>query len=152
MISAVFDCMVMLQAATNEQGPAFACLALVEANEVQLHVSPTILAEVQDVVSRPKIRARFPHLTQERADLFLGKLATLAVVLSSVPDGGVRVRDPDDLPYLDLAIATNAGYLVSRDKDLLDLMKDPAFTNRCPQLRIVDPVAFLNVARPPQQS
>jgi hypothetical protein len=36
MIAAVFDCMVFLQAATNDQGPAFACLSLVEAGGVTL--------------------------------------------------------------------------------------------------------------------
>src|SRR5207245_3824704 len=81
MISAVFDCMVFLQAATNDQGPAFACLALAEANEVRLHVCPAILAEVQDVLSRPKIRVRFPHLTAELVDLFLLILTTVAIVV-----------------------------------------------------------------------
>jgi len=36
MIGAVFDCMVFLQAAMNERGPAFACLALAERNDVTL--------------------------------------------------------------------------------------------------------------------
>ena len=47
MTAAVFDCMVFLQAATNDRGPAFACLSLVEAGHVALHVSPPILAEVR---------------------------------------------------------------------------------------------------------
>ncbi len=63
MTAAVFDCMVFMQAATNDQGPAFACLALVEANhEVALYVSPAILGEVREVLTRPKIQARFPQL------------------------------------------------------------------------------------------
>jgi putative PIN family toxin of toxin-antitoxin system len=150
MIAAVFDCMVFLQAATNDRGPAFACLALVESQDVQLYLSPAILSEVQDVLSRPKIRAKFPHLTQERVDLFLRKLATLAVLVNDVPDAGLVLRDPDDLPYLNLAIAANVGYIVSRDKDLLDLMKDPAFLAKHPALRIVDPLGFLAVLRSTQ--
>ena len=57
MNAAVLDCMVYLQAATNDRGPAFACLALVETGEVTLYVSAAILAEVRDVLTRPKIRA-----------------------------------------------------------------------------------------------
>ena len=36
-------------------------------------------------------------------------------------------RDPDDEPYLNLAIAVSADYLVTRDNDMLDLMHDAAF-------------------------
>ncbi|HET6878837.1 MAG TPA: hypothetical protein VFI31_01630 [Pirellulales bacterium] len=53
MIAAVFDCMVFLQVATSDQGPAFACLSLVETGEVTLSVSGPILAEVKDVLTRP---------------------------------------------------------------------------------------------------
>ena len=68
MTTAVFDCMVFLQAATNDRGPAFTCLALAESNEVALFVTPVILAEVRDVLTRPKIQAKFPRLTSARID------------------------------------------------------------------------------------
>jgi predicted nucleic acid-binding protein len=48
---------------------------------------------------------------------------------------------------LNLAIAANVGYLVSRDKDLLDLMMDQTFVGKFPQLRVVEPVAFLQAVR-----
>ncbi len=82
MIAAVFDCMVFLQAATGNRGPAFACLSLVEAYQVTLSLSPAILAEIRVVLSRPKIKAKFPSLTPHRVDAFLLKLASLAVVTS----------------------------------------------------------------------
>src|SRR5947208_2957996 len=122
MIAAVFDCMIYLQAVANDRSPAFACLTLVESNQVKLHVSSAILAEVRDVLTRPKIQRKFPHLTQERVDTFLQKVASLAALASAVPGAGFSIRDPDDLPYLNLAVAGNVDYLVSRDKDLLDLM------------------------------
>ena len=53
-------------------------------------------------------------------------------------------------PYLNLALAARVGYLVSRDNDLLDLMKDAWFLGKFPQLRIVDPVTFLGFARSAQ--
>jgi putative PIN family toxin of toxin-antitoxin system len=148
MIAVVFDCMVFLQAAASDRGPAFACLSLVESNHVTLSLSPAILAEVKDVLSRPKLRAKFPSLTPERVDLFLLKVASIAVVTADAPDAGFPLRDPDDLPYLNLAIATGAAYLVTRDPDLLDLMKDSAFLAQHSHLRIVDPVEFLQKARP----
>ncbi len=150
MTSAVFDCVVFLQAAINDQSPAFACLALVESNQAHLYLSAPILSEVRDVLTRAKIQAKFPHLTQERADLFIQKVATLATLVNDVPDAGFPMRDADDLPYLNLAICTNASYLVTRDNDLLELMKDVTFTSKFPNLQIVDPVSFLKAVRQPQ--
>jgi putative PIN family toxin of toxin-antitoxin system len=147
MITAVFDCMIYLQSATNDQGPAFACLELVESNQVTLYVSPVILGEIHDVLNREEVRKKFPSLTKERAELFIQKLATIAVLLHGVPDAGVTLRDPKDLPYLNLGIAANVGYIVSWDKDLLDLMKDESFLVRHPSLHILNPVAFLAETR-----
>lgn len=62
---AVFDCMVYLQAAGRDDGPGRACLALVQARRLLLAISPTIRAELQDVLNRPKIHRRFPSLTPE---------------------------------------------------------------------------------------
>ena len=121
---AVFDCMVFLQAVTNEQGPAFACVDLVEQEKLQLIVSPAIMAELRDVLSRPKVRAKFPHLTDERVEGFLHWLEDKGITLAEVPRVFEYPRDPDDEPYINLAIASDARYLVSRDKDLLDLIAD----------------------------
>src|SRR5688572_1703572 len=122
--------MVFLQAATNDRGPAFACHELVEAGRVQLFLSPTILAEVQDVFTRPKVQRKFPSLTKERVDTFVQKLAQLTTVIEDVPNVTFLLRDPDDLPYLSLAISANVNYVVSRDNDLLDLMKDEDFVSQ----------------------
>jgi hypothetical protein len=40
-------------------------------------------------------------------------------------------------------VAAGAKYLVSRDNDLLDLMKDDDFRARYPDLLILEPFAFL---------
>jgi predicted nucleic acid-binding protein len=58
------------------------------------------------------------------------------------------LRDPKDERYLNLAIAVGARYLVSRDTDLLDLMKDQPFRNQFPHLNILDPTAFLQAMIP----
>ena len=141
------DPYIFLQAATNDRSPAFACFELVESRQVRLVVSPVILAEVQDVLTRPKLQKKFRSLTRERVDLFLEKVASLATLVPHVPSSEFTLRDPDDLPYFDLAVSERAEYLVSRDNDLLDLMTEAEFIARFSQLRIVDPVAFLGIAR-----
>ena len=67
----------------------------------------------------------------------------------NVPKQFELPRDPDDEPYLNLAIYAGAQFLITRDRDLLDLMnwdiKDGRdFRERFPQLKILNPVAFIN--------
>ncbi|MBV8610380.1 MAG: PIN domain-containing protein, partial [Singulisphaera sp.] len=50
----VFDCMVLLQAAARVTGPAAACLRAVREGRLELFLSPEILSEVRDVLTRPK--------------------------------------------------------------------------------------------------
>lgn len=86
-------------------------------------------------------------LTQERAEELLGGLKERATFLESVPSEFSYDRDPKDEMYVNLALAAEAAYLVSRDNDLLDLMKETDtgrdFRERFPSLTILDPVAFL---------
>jgi predicted nucleic acid-binding protein len=87
-------------------------------------------------------------VTREQTELLASKLAAVATVLLHVPDVFMYERDPDDAHYVNAAITANARLIVSRDRDLLDLM-DPArpegqtFQTRFPALRIIDPVALL---------
>ena len=55
-IRAVFDCMVFLQGAARRESPAGACLLLVELEAVELYLSKEIIAEVRDVLTRPRVK------------------------------------------------------------------------------------------------
>ena len=44
-----------------------------------------------------------------------------------------------------------ADYLVTWDKDLLDLMQDASFRAQYPRLTILNPVALLQILTPPPQ-
>jgi predicted nucleic acid-binding protein len=46
-------------------------------------------------------------------------------------------------------VESGATYLVTRDKDMLDLMADPDFTAKYPGLKIVNPVELLRELVPP---
>ena len=68
--------------------------------------------------------------------------------LEGFPEVFTCQRDPKDAQYVNLALAADAKLIVSRDRDLLDLMDlatrdGSAFHKRFPSLRIVDPVQFL---------
>jgi putative PIN family toxin of toxin-antitoxin system len=148
LIRAVFDCMVVLQGAARRESAAGACLLLVEMEAIELCLSKEIIAEVQDVLARPRVRQKFPALTDELVGRFLMALERRAVLIPEVPRVFAYQRDPKDEPYINLAIAAGAGYLVSRDTDLLDLgqpsdLDGGRLRRRAPHLRILDPVSFL---------
>src|SRR5438552_520526 len=121
---AVFDCMVYLQAAARAQGPARACLRLAEEGRLRLVISPATRSELQDVLNRPKVRGKFRSVTDEAVAVFLGDIDRVTTSVGAVPTVVVLPRDPKVEPYLNLAVAVGARYLVTWDKDLLDLMKD----------------------------
>jgi len=147
--SAVFDCMVFVQAVANENGAAAGCFRLVEEGSLALFMSHEILEEIEEVLGREKLRRKLPGLTTERAERFLEAVKQRAPTVTEVAESFTLERDPKDEPYLNLAITANADYLVTRDRDMLDLMQDEGFRDQYPQLTILDPAALLRVWKPP---
>jgi putative PIN family toxin of toxin-antitoxin system len=144
----VFDCNIFLQALTRGTGPAAEALRRVERNEVTLYVSRRTLRELRAVLAYPEIREKNPHVTDSMVDEFVERIAYRGVLVRDVPHVVQFPRDPHDEPYLDLVAAVRADFLVTRDRDLLDLATDHAteakeFRQRFPSLKIVGPVGFL---------
>jgi len=149
----VFDCMVYLQATVSESGPAAVLLRLVDSDAFSLFASEEILEEVREVLSRPKIRKRNPEINDERVDALIKRVSEKATIVDDVQQHFTYSRDPKDEKYLNLAVEIQAAYLVSRDKDLLDLMtgysdecKD--FRHRFRPLKVIEPVEFLKTIIP----
>jgi putative PIN family toxin of toxin-antitoxin system len=147
MISAVFDCVVYVQAALSRKGPAFACLQLAEAEYVTLYVSDQILDEIRRALSYPSLRQRYTRITDETVSQFLEHLEKISVITQNPATVFSLRRDPKDEPYINLAVETAATFIVSRDADLLDLMKNEQFRKTYLGITILDPVAFLRHVR-----
>jgi uncharacterized protein len=144
----VLDCNILLQAVAREKGVAAKCLNLAESGLIQLFVSRELLTEVEDVLNRPEIRAHFPDLSDEIVGAFLIRLQKLSIHIRLVPKKFSYSRDEDDEPYINLAVAANADFIVSRDRDLLDLMTGHTgeckeFRQRFRSLQVVNPVELL---------
>ena len=101
------------------------------------------MVEVGDVLNRPKVRRKLPALTDEAVEAFLRDVLARAVMHSEVPEVFKLERDPKDERYLNLSLASQASYLVTWDRDLLDLMNDEGFRQQFPQLIILGPPALL---------
>ena len=146
----VFDCNVLLQSAARESSVAAKCLNLAESGLIRLYVSREVLTEAEDVLNRPEVRAHFLELSDEIVGAFLKRLQKISVLVRIVPKKFSYPRDEDDEPYINLAVAAGADLIISRDRDLLDLMTGHAneckeFRQRFRPLRIVEPVEFLKL-------
>ena len=143
----VFDCNTFLQALAGPEGPAGRCVQLAIDGKVNLFISASVLEELRDVTRRPKVIAKL-HLVPDRVEGFFEAIEIAGTLLVGFPEVFAYQRDPDDAHYVNLALAADAKLIVSRDKDLLDLMDSTKpeaaeFQKRFPTLRILNPVGFL---------
>ncbi|MCI0423846.1 MAG: putative toxin-antitoxin system toxin component, PIN family [Acidobacteria bacterium] len=144
----VCDCMVFLQAVANDDSPAAKILDLMDAREIRLYVSERILREAREVMSRPRLRAKLPGLTDERVEALFLRLEKQAFWLREIPDKFDFRRDPKDAPYVNLAVAAAADFIISRDHDLLDLTSghdddSKEFRQRFRPLKVITPETLL---------
>jgi putative PIN family toxin of toxin-antitoxin system len=135
VIRAVFDTNVFLRALIN---PHSRCGRLLDefADDYELVLSPAIVREVLEVLHRPRLRAKFPQITQ----LDIGRVIALfeQAVVVEPQDVPPISRDSDDGKFLACARLAGAGYLVTEDKDLLVLENYEG-------TRICQPVEFIAV-------
>ena len=81
---------------------------------------------------------------------YLEQLAKKSVFIRSVPKRFTLSRDQDDELYINLAIESEADYIVTRDNDLLDLMtgfdvESKEFRQKTRPLKVVEPLEFLKI-------
>ena len=131
-----------------QNGPAARILDLLDEGKITLYVSNLILAEARFVLNRSDVRASLRKLTDVAVEALFERLEQNATLIKQVPQRFVYPRDPKDEPYINLAVEMKADYLVSRDNDLLDLMKwdkveGREFQKRFRFLKIVTPENFL---------
>ncbi len=155
-LKAVFDCNTFVQALFNPKGFAMRCFEAVKTGEVTLFVSPETLLEIRDVLQRPNLISRFPNTSLEQIDAFLNEILSFAIEIKKVPYKFQYLRDIDDVPYINLAVEAKADYIVSRDRDLLDLMTDftdeaKEFRRRFRPLKIIEPMKFLQIIKTREQ-
>jgi putative PIN family toxin of toxin-antitoxin system len=141
--------MIFVQAASNPNGPAMACFDRLTAKSGQLILSLPVLLEIAEVLNRPELHQRLKTLTPERVGRFLDEVKCTAVFLDHVPHTMDLPRDPKDEPYLDLAIAADADFLITwNERHLTYLMESDTtegheFRSRFSKLTITNPVKFL---------
>ena len=135
----VIDTQVFVRAAINDRSlPAKLIYDLNQS--YQLLVSRQIRNEVEDVLNRGNVRAKFKQIT----DNVVQRALTLydAAEWIEVEDIPPISRDPKDDVFLATAVAGDADYLVSEDQDLLTL-------NPYQEIKIVNVLDIVVLLQPP---
>lgn len=116
----VADTNVLVSAALGRspQAPSVLILEAVLDGRIEIVLSPALLAEIAEVLLRPRV-ARY--VSSSDAERFLAGLASLGRIVADVPDPPSVCRDADDDYLLALARTVGADALVTGDDDLLAL-------------------------------
>jgi putative PIN family toxin of toxin-antitoxin system len=148
LLRLVLDTNTLLSGLADRRGACGRVLNHCENRRVLLLLSRPVQAEYRRVLGSAEILRRNPELTGEAIELVLRRLRYVGDYLGQVRASFRFDRDPDDEPFIELAIAGAASYLVTSDKDLLSLPagRDDAarrFRQRLSAIRVLRPGAFL---------
>lgn len=101
-------------------GPPARLIDVAEAGRIEVFSSTALLAELHDVLTRPKFAGQLAKRGLNAIEVFDGYAALVSQVVSTVTPRVIE-RDPDDDHVLACALAARASLIVSGDRHLLDL-------------------------------
>lgn len=123
MIRAVLDTNILVSALiTKKSSPPLQLYKAFITQQFLLITSPSILAEVEDVINREAV-VKYHKLSLIKRKKIIEQLVKLSyVTLESVtPKEIIIERDPEDDKFIHAAVEAHANYIVSGDHHLLDL-------------------------------
>jgi putative PIN family toxin of toxin-antitoxin system len=116
---AVLDTDVLVAALITPNGASARLLLELRAGAFELVVSPKVLAELRDVLSRPEFE---PHVSAGEIDAYIELIQRESIVVEDpAPSPQPLSGDPDDDYLIVLAHAARVNALVTGDAHLLDL-------------------------------
>jgi len=134
MIRAVIDTSILIRAIIKPRGTVSPILQGLRNADYQLVYSDPLLAELAEVLARPRLPAKYGLTTEDIATV-------LSLILLRgepvVPARRIGVcRDPNDNMVLEAAVAGQVDAIVSGDEDLLTLSPFEG-------IPVLSPAAFL---------
>ena len=148
-MKAVLDTNVWLDWLVFDDPSAQALACAAEAGGLVLLATAKTRAEWLDVIARPRfglddtareavVRRFDRHAWIVDVETIDGRSAADRNGRVAGPAQALACRDPDDQKFIELALATSAPFLVTRDRDLLRLARSARIRHG---LRILDPEA-----------
>ena len=133
----VLDTNVIISAMLIKHSLPRTLFDLQKAGRYKLLLSEDILAEYRRVLCYPHIQRRHQQAIQQ-VERFLTSLRKTSSIVEPTEHVMVVHDDPSDNMFLSCALAGNAEYIVSGDRDLLDVQ---AYRG----IRILSPAQFLRL-------
>ncbi|MCA1681102.1 MAG: putative toxin-antitoxin system toxin component, PIN family [Actinobacteria bacterium] len=130
MTGAVLDPNVLVSAFISQRGGAPDRIVRAwREGAFELIVSPQLIAELADVLTRPKFAIQ---AAEGRAEAYIAGLAGDALMIDDPPDPPAVSPDSSDDYLIALARAAHADVIVSGDRHLIDLadLTPPVLTPR----------------------
>jgi putative PIN family toxin of toxin-antitoxin system len=134
MIKVVIDTNLFVSSVIKKIGIPSLLINKWKKKEFILILSESIIKEILEVLSRPRIRT-ISKMTKEE----IRELGVLLYEGSKVVEPRLSIKvcqDPDDNKFLECAVSEGADYIVSGDKHLLDLKEYEG-------IKILTPKGFL---------
>jgi uncharacterized protein len=122
--NAVIDASVLVSAFLFPDSTPGRVVALAEAGAYSLHLSPILLEEVRRSLYNPRLRRSYAY-TDDAIEAWCARLSGEIgeMMTQPLPEIGPVCRDPDDDHVIAAALAVNADYIVTGDRDLLVLAR-----------------------------
>jgi len=133
----VLDTNIIVSATIARNGHADQILRAWYQGEFDLVVSLSVLDEIEDVLTRPRI-IRQQWMTREEVSVLILRLQTAATIVLDRLDLKVVIEDPDDDKFFSAAHEGDADYIVSGDPHLLEIKEYQG-------IKILAPARFLKL-------
>jgi len=137
MFKIVLDTNVLVSALINPHGKPAQIINYVFENKIRLFTSPSIMEELERVLSYPKLMKRH-GLNSEELKEFISDLLSIMSLIEEEKIIEVIMEDPSDDKYLSCAIDAKVDFIISGDIHLLNLGEYEG-------IRIVTPAQFLEI-------
>jgi putative PIN family toxin of toxin-antitoxin system len=132
----VVDMNVLISATIKPNSPLAQILVFIKDGRFDFLYFPEFFREYAEVCSRPHLWKKY-NLDKEELEATIQIMASRGILVHVITEVDV-CRDPDDNVILSLALDGKADYIVSGDKDLLDL-------SPFQDIPIIKPAEFLSM-------
>ena len=126
----VLDTNVLVVGLLTPFGPCAAIVRMVSSGDLTLYLDARILSEYGEVLRRPKFQ-----FDPDKVTALLDYIEHSAVIVASSPLSD-PLPDPDDQPFLEVAIASQAACLVTGNHAHFP-------PKRCRGVKVLSPTEFL---------
>jgi len=104
----VLDTNIVVSGLLQSQGNPAQVLTLVLSGAVEVYHDDRILAEYAEVLARPRFK-----FDPKRIREVLNKIETDGLAIDASEESNLNLPDPDDEPFLAVALAASADFLVT---------------------------------------